>query len=133
MIEQIPQLIYMATPTLLGTDPEFVKKQMDFVSSEGNAPLHPFPAMPYEYYEGGIVGRERTLELCLRFVEISDVFYLFGVSKGTLIEFKHALKIGKRFKLLMDDWDPNWISEYKRLGERIPILDLVVASKNLKL
>lgn len=84
-------LVYCACPARLGDK----KKQiLDFVASKGKAPLHPFNALPYEYFEGGIVGREATLEACCRLIDVCDEFWLFGISEGTLVELEYFYKKG---------------------------------------
>ncbi|HLD04664.1 MAG TPA: hypothetical protein VJG90_03005 [Candidatus Nanoarchaeia archaeon] len=60
-------LIYCATPSRISEKRESI---MDFVSSQGHGPFHPFQAFEYERFEGGMVGRERTMEFCRRAVDI---------------------------------------------------------------
>lgn len=87
-------------------------KIMDFVSESGDAPFHPFQAFPYERFEGGRIGRNKTMEFCIRAVEICDEFYLFGISEGTLYETSHARKIGKPIKSLVKKFDSDWKKYY---------------------
>ncbi len=106
------RLIYCATPSRLVHK---INEIMDFVTNEGNAPLHPFQAFPYERFEGNPnVGRKESMEYCLRLVNISDKVYLFGVSEGTLDEISHALEIKKPITLHLD-FDSEWNKFYKKL------------------
>ncbi len=76
------KLIYCAAPARIV---HRLKDIMDFVTNQGNAPLHPFQAFPYERYEGNPrIGRTKSMEWCLRLIDISDEFCMFGVSNGTL-------------------------------------------------
>ncbi len=53
------KLIYCATPSRLTYK---MHEIMDFVKKEGNAPLHPFQAFPYDAFEGNPrVGRGKLL------------------------------------------------------------------------
>jgi hypothetical protein len=79
-------LVYAATASRLGAQTEEI---MLCISNQGLAGLHPFNALPYRHFEGGAVGRQQTLEYCLRLIDISDEFWLFGISEGTLLELKH--------------------------------------------
>ncbi|MHA1832730.1 MAG: hypothetical protein ACTSV7_01955 [Candidatus Baldrarchaeia archaeon] len=111
------RLIYCATPSRLVKDKE---KIMDFVKNEGCAPLHPFCALPYDYFEGGKVGRQKTLEYCLRLIDISDEFWLFGVSDGTLIEFYYCYKNGKPIRNYLKEFDPCWKKYYQKIKDKQP-------------
>lgn len=119
------KLIYCATPSRLV---HRIDDIMDIVTNEGNAPLHPFQAFPYKRYEGNEkIGRDKSMEWCLRLVDISDEFYMFGVSEGTLIEVVHAIKINKPVILQFDDFDPEWEKFYQELGPKYdnPIQDIL--------
>lgn len=110
------KLIYCATPSRLV---HRIDKIMDFVTDQGNAPLHPFQAFPYERYEGNPeIGRTKSMEWCLRLVDISDEFYMFGVSNGTLEEVAHAIKTIKPVTLYFDGFDPEWEKFYRELGQK---------------
>ncbi len=65
---------------------------------------------------GGVVGRERTMEFCRRTIDICDEFWMFGVSRGTLEEVAHALGRGKKVKLFLDEFDPDWRRYYSESG-----------------
>lgn len=110
------KLIYCATPSRIS---DRIKDIMDFVTNLGYAPLHPLQAFPYERYEGNTrIGRLKTIEWCLRLIEISDKFYMFGVSNGTLEEVVHAVKIMKPITLMFDGFDPEWRKYYEELGSK---------------
>lgn len=102
-------LVYCASPARMGDQ----KKQiLDYVVAQGKAPLHPFNALPHEYFEGGKVSRQDTLEICCRLIDVCDEFWLFGISEGTLIEYRYVLSTThantKPVKLLFRQFDPEW-------------------------
>ena len=109
------KLIYCATPSRLNTKR---KEIMDSVTKKGYGPLHPFQAFEYERFEGGPIGRVATIEFCKRLIDVSDEFWMFGVSEGTLIELTHALRNKKPVTLLLDEYDPEWKQYYQELGEK---------------
>ena len=106
------KLIYCATPSRLAEKKKEIK---DFVSHKGLGPFHPFQAFEYERFEGGAIGREKTLEFCCRAIDICDEFWLFGISEGTLMELKHALDKNKPVKLFFKKFDNDWKNEYEKL------------------
>jgi hypothetical protein len=106
------KLIYCATPSRLS---EKKKEIMDFVSHKGLGPFHPFQAFEYERFEGGAIGREKTLEFCCRAIDACDEFWLFGISKGTLLELEYSLKNKKPIKLFFEKFDSDWKNEYEKL------------------
>lgn len=106
------KLIYCATPSRLVNK---INEIMDFVTGLGYAPLHPFQAFPYGRFEGNPnVGRKKSMDYCLRLVDISDEFWLFGISEGTLDETSHALGIKKPLTLHLD-FDQEWKIFYEKL------------------
>jgi hypothetical protein len=108
-------LVYCATPARLS----YKKREiMDFVTSQGYGPFHPFQAFEYERFEDGPIGRDRTIEFCLRSVEICDEFWMFGISEGTLEELIHAMEQKKQIKLFFDQFDPEWKRYYRKLGPK---------------
>ena len=113
------KLIYCATPGRLSQYKEAI---MDFVTSRGLAPFHPFQALPLERYEGNPrVGRAKTMEYCLRAVGICDEFWMFGVGDGTLQEAVEAIRLGKPIQLHFQDWNPGdneWERYYAQLGHK---------------
>lgn len=109
------KLIYCAAPSRLVHKKDEI---MDFVTKQGYGPLHPFQAYPYERFEGGPIGREKSMEFCLRLIDVCDEFWMFGVSNGTLEELVYSIKIGKPIKLHFNDFDDNWAKFYKEIGEK---------------
>ena len=105
MTNSMAKLIYCATPSRIANVTSDILK---YVSDSGQAPLHPFCALPYEFFEGGKIGREKTIEFCLRLIDAADELWLFGVSKGTLIELNYAHDIGTPIQLLLPKYDPKW-------------------------
>lgn len=110
------ELVYGSCPSRLVDKKEEI---MRFVASFGKACLHPFNALPYQYFEGGTVGREESLKYCCRLVNICDEFWIFGISEGTLIETKHfldqncLLKVAKPLKVYIEEFDPEWQEYYQ--------------------
>jgi len=120
------KLIYCATPSRIKNRKEEI---MDFVTNQGYAPLHPFQAYPYDRFEGNPrIGREKSMEFCLRLVDICDEFWMFGVSEGTLIEVVYAIENGKTVRLKFESFDAEWRKFYEELGEKYsnPIDYLIV-------
>jgi hypothetical protein len=109
------KLIYCATPSRIA---DKLNEIMDFVTNQNYAPLHPFQALPYKRFEGNPkIGRELSMKWCLELINISDEFWMFGVSKGTLQEVVHAMKVGKPVILQLDIFDPAWKKYYQELKE----------------
>lgn len=65
----------------------------------------------------GGIGREKTMEFCCRAIDICDEFWMFGISRGTLLELCHVLQHhpNKKINLLLDEFDPGWKTEYEKL------------------
>lgn len=66
-----------------------------FVINQGFAPLHPFIALPYKYFDDGYFTKEETMNYCLKLVEICEELWAFGESDGVLMEKEYAKKSGK--------------------------------------
>jgi len=109
------KLIYCATPSRLK---DKLNEIMDFVTDKGYGVFHPFQAFPYERFEGGPVGREKSMEFCFRAVSICDEFWMFGVSKGTLEELTYAIKYNIPVKLFLSEFDENWEKNYQEFKEQ---------------
>ena len=113
-------LIYCATPARLGQKRVEI---MDLVSQHGYGPFHPFQAFEYERFEGGPVGRQKTMEFCCRAIDICDEFWLFGISIGTLTELCYVLDRNstsinpKPIKLFQNKFDERWLEEYIKLKD----------------
>lgn len=80
------ELVYASCPARMG---DKKKEIMDFIAFQGKGGLHPFNAFPYEYFEGGVIGRKDTIQMCCRLIDICDQFWLFGISEGTLTETEY--------------------------------------------
>ncbi len=109
------ELVYCATPSRMAGQTE---KIIDFVVKEGYAPLHPIQALPYEAFEGNPnVGRKKTMEYCQRLIDISDRFWMFGVSEGTMDDLSYARGLEKKLpvRLVFDGFDVAWEEFYKNL------------------
>ncbi len=110
-----PKLVYCATPARMSNRMDEI---IEFTSGRGYAPMHPFKALPYEYFEGNPnVGRKYTMKYCIKLIDVCDEFWMFGVSEGTLDELSYAIKINKPIKLFLDAFDKNWkeIANSKKL------------------
>lgn len=129
-LTKMSKLIYCATPGRLAQYREII---MDFVTNKGFAPFHPFQSFPFERYEGNQrVGRTKSMEYCLRAVNMCDEFWMFGISQGTLQEVVEAIKTGKPIHLHFQDWTPGdieWKKYYTELGHKYnnPIDNLLEA------
>ncbi|HII15971.1 MAG TPA: hypothetical protein HA362_06690 [Nanoarchaeota archaeon] len=111
------KLIYCATPSrIVKSNKGMITQIMDLVTNQGYGPLHPFQALPYERYEGGPVGRDKSMEFCLRLVDISDELWMFGISNGTLMEVVRAQGREKPVELKFEGFDPQWKEFYEQLG-----------------
>lgn len=110
------KLMYCATPSRLAHKTDEI---MQLVREMGYVPLHPFKALPYEFFEGDPkVGREFTMKCCYRLIDTCDDFGMFGVSEGTLGEIIHA-----RERIIMPihidlRFDPNWQEFYQKLAKQ---------------
>ena len=90
------KLIYCATPKrIFHKSNEIINK----VLSTGNAPFFPFFSFPINIFEDGPIGREKTINFCLKSIEICDELWFFGLSEGTILELNHAKNIGKKNKI----------------------------------
>ncbi len=115
-LEGTARLIYAACPSRLAglTDEIF-----SFVADTGNACLHPFAAMPFQFFEGSpTVGRERTLDWCCRLINASDEFWIFGISAGTLLELEYAMGCKMRIRNVARRFDPQFELEKARFARR---------------
>lgn len=108
------KIAYCATPSRFAERKDEICK---FVVDKIYLPFHPFHAFPYEFYEGHPeVGRRPAMKICLDSVKNCDEFWIFGISAGTLEELVYAIEKGKKVRLFMDDFDPEWEKFYEDLG-----------------
>jgi hypothetical protein len=120
-----PLLVYAACPSRMADQTQTI---LEFIASRGHAPLHPFQALPYAFFEGGLPGREKTLEWCCRLIDICDEFWLFGLSDGTLFELRYLLGKGRHaaFKDFSGMFD-------EQVGQRKPELaDILSTNSGLR-
>ena len=116
------ELLYCSTPSRLKEKTEAI---LEFVNKKTPyAPFHPFVAFPYELFEGNQkIGRNNTMDYCIRAIDICSRFALFGISKGTSIdELPHALKLNKPIDIFLEEFDPNWRDYYLELQKNHPNL-----------
>ncbi len=109
--------MYIAHPTRLK---ERGGEMEEFVHRLGFAPVNPFGCGKYEYFEGGIMGRPRTLDFGLAVQQmICGHTGVLGISDGVMGEVKDRLKWDKekRIRVFHDaGFDPRWDEEYERLS-----------------
>lgn len=109
-------LIYCATPSRMTDKTE---EMIDFAQSLGYAPFHPFLAFPHQRFEGNpAVGREKTMEICQKAINICDKFGLFGISEGTVVyELSYVLWVNTYptvparimpIEFFFQKFDPQW-------------------------
>ena len=122
-------LIYCATPSRLLDKTEEI---MDFVTKEGNAPFHPFVAFPFERYENGPIGREKTMEFCQRAVGICDKVYMFGISEGVLDDAKEGMLLGKPVESYVKIFDADWEKYYDSLVSKEAYTDILLKTVGKK-
>jgi hypothetical protein len=117
-------LVYASCPSRL----THLKEQiMQLFAEQGKGCLHPFNALPYEYFEGGVVGREKSLKLCCRLLHVCEEFSIFGVSEGTLLELeywvtrnsKHVRSLPMQNHVLA--YDPEWRKYREQYYSQFPL------------
>lgn len=117
--QKMKKIVYAASPT------RFVKRKeeiMLYVSKFDRACLHPFHALPFQYFEGGGISREMTIAFCCKLVDMCDEFWLFGISDGTLLETAYFLERNeqlttkKPIKVLVNEFDPHWKEVLKKIA-----------------
>ena len=111
------KLIFCSQPSRMKNK---VKEIMDFVTKKNLAPLNLIHAFEFERFENGPIGREKTLEFCLRMIDTVDEFWIFGISEGVMVELDYFLKNrkGRPIKLFMDQFDPEWKAYYEQFKPR---------------
>jgi len=70
-------LVHCALPSRLYQKSEEIN---NFVSSQDCGPFNPFDAFHINSFEKGCMGRKRTMEICLKSVELCDEMWIFGIS-----------------------------------------------------
>lgn len=116
-------VMYGSTPSRLSHKTDEIMK---FVAGLGKACLHPFKALPIEYFENGCVGREKTICVCCKLIDVCEEFGIFGISVGCLIELEYHLELNTRLSIpqklsvFIKDFDPTWQTYYHQLKDHYP-------------
>lgn len=111
------KIVYAASPARFANRKDEI---MLYVSKFDKACLHPFHALPYEYFEGGGISREDTMTFCCKLVDMCDEFWLFGISDGTMLETAYFLERNKELRnpkpirILINEFDLNWKTILKK-------------------
>lgn len=108
------KIMYCAIPTRMRDKAEEIRSA---VRKMGYAPVIPFDVGPYEDFEGGAVGRERTLDFMMHVQRFCDACGLFGISEGTLGEIDYAQKSGQEIKMF-PSYDAEWDIVYDNLNKK---------------
>jgi guanylate kinase len=98
------KIMYCATPSRLRHKSGEVK---EFARKMGYVPVIPFDVGPFEEFEGGKIGRARTIALMLQLERGCDATGVFGLSDGTMLEFEDAI-IRRQEVRLIPELDPEW-------------------------
>src|SRR3989344_797918 len=114
-------VMYMAHPTRMFKDGQS-ERLKEFVRKKGFAPVNPFGCGDFEDFEGGIVGREGTIQWTMHLQRGCHWSGYLGISEGVMCELQDRLKWDKekRMRVFYEDenWqplDPYWHEEYERL------------------
>ncbi len=83
----------------------------------GYAPTIPFDVGPFKYFEGGIIGRARTLKFMIGYMKLCQSVGIFGISDGVMGELKVALDEGKEIRVF-HGLDPEWEKKYEELKRK---------------
>ena len=105
------KIMYCAIPTRLRHLREPIRRA---ARELGYAPVIPFDIGEYEDFEGGSIGRARTLKFMLHVMEFCDTTGIFGISDGTMLEIFESLKQQKEIKTF-PSFDPEWGTQYEKL------------------
>ncbi len=116
--------MYLAHPTRIwkkyGSE-----RQKQFARTKGFAPVNPFSCGDFEDFEGGIVGREGTLEWTLYLQRGCHWSGYFGISDGVMRELEDRLKWDneRRIRVFYEDdagvpFDPQWHDQYEVLKKK---------------
>lgn len=117
-------VMYLAHPTRIwkagGSN-----RILDFIRQKGFAPLNPFDCGDFQDFEGGIVGREGTLDWTLYLQRGCHWSGYFGISDGVMKELQDRLKWDKekRIRVFYEDdkgkpFDEKWEQEYEVLKKK---------------
>lgn len=106
--------MYCAMPTRLRDLREEVKT---IARKWGYAPSIPFDIGEYEDFEGGSIGRKRTIEFMIHVMRFCDTVGIFGISDGVMGEMKSGLDEGKEIRVCYG-LDPEWEKYYEQLKDK---------------
>lgn len=129
-------MMYLAHPTRIwkagGSD-----RIVDFARKKGFAPVNPFSCGDFQDFEGGLVGREGTLEWTLHLQKGCHWSGYFGISDGVMRELEDRLRWDneKRMRVFYEDdagvpFDPLWLEEYEKLKNKYGDLLSYLRGKN---
>ena len=98
---------------------------VEFARKKGFAPVNPFLCGDFKDFEGGLVGRDATLEWTLHLQRGCYWSGYFGVSDGVMRELADRLKWDKekRMRVFYEDddgvpFDPQWEAQYEVLKNK---------------
>lgn len=95
----------------------------------GYAPTVPFDVGAFKDFEGGRIGRERTLKFMIGYMRLCQTVGIFGISDGVMGELKDALDEGKEIRVFYG-LDPEWEKMYEQLKGKYSDLFARLRGKN---
>ena len=117
-------VMYLAHPTRIWKE-QGSERIIQFARKKGFAPVNPFLCGDFKDFEGGIVGREGTLEWTLHLQSGCHWSGYFGISEGVMRELQDRLKWDKekRMRVFYEDdegkpFDEKWEQEYEVLKKK---------------
>ena len=117
-------MMYLAHPTRIWKE-YGSERMMQFARKKGFAPVNPFLCGDFKDFEGGIVGREGTLDWTLYLQRGCYWSGYFGISEGVMRELQDRLKWDKekRMRVFHEDdkgepFDEKWEQEYEVLKNK---------------
>lgn len=114
------KIMYCAMPTRftkMADWPSMREKIIETAVRWGYAPTIPFDIGEYKYFEGGTIGRKRTIEYMIHMMRFCDTVGIFGISDGALGELKTGLDEGKEIRVCYG-LDPEWEKYYEQLKDK---------------
>ncbi|NCN52896.1 hypothetical protein GW950_00340 [Candidatus Wolfebacteria bacterium] len=112
-------VMYVAHPTKLRHLGEEIEA---YAYKAGFSPVNPFGCGQYKYFEGGRMGRPRTLDYGLSLQKtLCGNTGVFGISDGVMNEVRHRLTWDREKNIwIFKDagFDPDWDSEYFRFSKK---------------
>lgn len=120
------KIMYCAMPTRLQRLKGLAKK---IARRCGYAPTVPFDVGAFKDFEGGRIGRERTLKFMIGYMRLCQTVGIFGISDGVMGELKDALDEGKEIRVFYG-LDPEWEKMYEQLKGKYSDLFARLRGKN---